>query len=130
MEQFAPPATPGVAAPTSSETPVLEKMPWETTGGDTGDEARKQRQGFKWTTQSLGWYIGFLWGLIYASDASMNRGSNAIWAGTNIKLFSVLSQRHDISLKSPKGAVDAAGDAIAQRISSFSFTKAPTMREV
>ena len=75
-----------------------------------------------------------LWGLVYAADAAMNRGSSGVWAGTSIKLFNVVSQREQVSLRSPKGAVDAAGDAIARRISSFSFggaaAQSPTMREV
>lgn len=75
-----------------------------------------------------------LWGLVYAADGALNRGSSGVWAGTSIKMFNVVSQREQVSLRSPKGAVDAAGDAIARRISSFSFggpvAASPTMREV
>lgn len=99
-----------------------------------GEKTPARRVGFKWTSQALGWYLSVLWGLVYAADAAMNRGSSGVWTGTNMKLFNVVSQREQVSLRSPKGAVDAAGDAIARRISNFSFgsnaAASPTMREV
>lgn len=101
---------------------------------DPGERPAPRRVSFKWTPQALGWYLSVLWGLIYAADAAVNRGSTGVWAGTSIKLFSVVSQREAVSLRSPKGAVDAAGDAIARRISNFSFgggnAASPSMREV
>lgn len=62
-----------------------------------------------------------LWGFIFAQDAQNNRGSNGLWAGTSIKLFNIASRHDNISLRSPKGAVDAVGDSLARRISSFNF---------
>jgi hypothetical protein len=63
-----------------------------------------------------------LWGFIFAQDAQNNRGSNGLWAGTSIKLFNISSRQGDmISLRSPKGAVDAVGDSLARRIGSFGF---------
>ena len=101
---------------------------------DPGERQQPRRVSFKWTPQALGWYLSVLWGLIYTADAAVNRGSTGVWAGTSIKLFSVVSHREQVSLRSPKGAVDAAGDAIARRITSFSFgggaAASPTMREV
>ena len=64
-----------------------------------------------------------IWGFIYAADSSR------VWAGTAIRLFNVLSQRNEISLRSPRGAVDAVGNTIAQRLSSISLNR-PTMKEV
>jgi len=88
-------------------------------------------QAFQWTSLSLGWYLGLLWGLLYSSDVASNKGINGIWTGTSIRLFSVMaSPGGQVSLRSPKGAVDYVGDAIAQRIGSLSFTSAPTTREV
>jgi len=90
-------------------------------------------QAFVWTSASLGWYLSLLWGLIYASDIATNKGINGIWTGTSIKLFNVISsQGSQISLKSPKGAVDYVGDSIARRISNFSFSNSPeqTMKDV
>ena len=81
-------------------------------------------QSFRWTTLSLGWYQSMLWGWIYAADAAR------VWVGTSVRLFNVLSQRNEISLRSPRGAVDAVGDTIARRIGSLSFNSSPTMREV
>ncbi|TKA38272.1 hypothetical protein B0A54_09212 [Friedmanniomyces endolithicus] len=89
-------------------------------------------QAFQWTSLSLGWYLGLLWGLVYSSDVAAHRGINGVWTGTGIKLFGVLAgPGQGISLKSPKGAVDYVGDAIALRIGSLSFGgSSPTTREV
>lgn len=62
-----------------------------------------------------------LWGFIFAQDAQNNRGSNGLWAGTSIKLFNIANRYENISLRSPKGAVDAVGDSLARRISSLGF---------
>lgn len=62
-----------------------------------------------------------LWGFIFAQDAQNNRGSNGLWAGTSIKLFNIANRQGEISLRSPKGAVDAVGDSLARRIGSFGF---------
>ena len=81
-------------------------------------------QTFRWTTLSLGWYLSMIWGWVYGGDTAR------IWVGTSIRLFNVLSQKNEISLRSPRGAVDAVGDTIARRIGSLSFNSQPTMREV
>ena len=65
--------------------------------------------------------MSMLWGFIFASDAQNNRGSNGLWAGTSIKLFNIANRQGEISLRSPKGAVDAVGDSLARRIGSFGF---------
>jgi hypothetical protein len=65
--------------------------------------------------------MSMLWGFIFAQDAQNNRGSNGLWAGTSIKLFNISSRQGEISLRSPKGAVDAVGDSLARRIGSFGF---------
>lgn len=81
-------------------------------------------QTFKWTSLSMGWYLSMVWGWVYAADAAR------IWPGTSIRLFNVLSPRNEISLRSPRGAVDAVGDTIARRISSLNFNNQTSMREV
>ena len=78
-------------------------------------------QTFTWSTLALGWYMSMLWGFIFAQDAQNNRGSNGLWAGTAIKLFNIANRQGEISLRSPKGAVDAVGDSLARRIGSFGF---------
>lgn len=102
-------SAPTVGTPRQSDPPSEGRLP--------------QSQAFVWTSASLGWYLSLLWGLIYASDIATNKGINGIWTGTNIRLFNVInSQGSQISLKSPKGAVDYVGDSIARRISNFSFS--------
>ena len=78
-------------------------------------------QTFTWSSLALGWYMSMLWGFIFAQDAQNNRGSNGLWAGTAIKLFNIANRQGEISLRSPKGAVDAVGDSLARRIGSFGF---------
>ncbi|KAK3679782.1 hypothetical protein LTR78_000158 [Recurvomyces mirabilis] len=92
--------------------------PAQNAGGTTSSP---KVQHFVWTSLSLGWYLSLIWGFIYAQDTAVNRGINGIWTGTRIKLFSVMagSQGSGISLGSPKGAVDAVGNAIAMRIGSL-----------
>jgi hypothetical protein len=65
--------------------------------------------------------MSMLWGFIFAQDAQNNKGSNGLWAGTSIKLFNIANRQGEISLRSPKGAVDAVGDSLARRIGSFGF---------
>jgi hypothetical protein len=85
-------------------------------------------QTFRWTSLSLGWYLSLIWGNIYKSDPGR------VWIGTSIKLFNVLSQKNEISIRSPRGAVDAVGDTIARRIGSLNIynnnNNQQTMREV
>lgn len=78
-------------------------------------------QTFTWSSLALGWYLSMLWGFIFAQDAQNNRGSNGLWAGTSIKLFNIANRHENISLRSPKGAVDAVGDSLARRITSLGF---------
>ena len=71
--------------------------------------------------------MSMLWGWVYASDSAR------IWLGTNIRLFNVLSQKNEVSLRNPRGAVDAVGDTIARRIGSLSLggsSSQTTMKEV
>ena len=69
-----------------------------------------------------------LWGLVYASDVASNKGINGIWTGTSIKLFNIVaSTGGSVSLRSPKGAIDAVGASLASRISSIALS--PRERE-
>lgn len=69
--------------------------------------------------------MSMIWGWIYASDPAR------VWLGTNIRLFNVLSQKNEVSLRHPRGAVDAVGNTIARRIGSLSLGgSSQTMREV
>lgn len=122
--------------PPPANTPLARKPPqlvlilefWTITMHDPRTDRRPapqeaRVQAFSWTSLSLGWYLSLLWGFIYASDVAHNKGVNGIWTGTGIKLFNIkASANGGISLRSPKGAVDAVGNTIAQRLGSFSFT--------
>ncbi|KAK1060650.1 hypothetical protein LTR74_011665 [Friedmanniomyces endolithicus] len=111
-----------------------DAAPLPTTTPQHADQvtASPRVQAFQWTSLSLGWYLGLLWGLVYSSDVAAHRGINGVWTGTGIKLFGVLAgPGQGISLRSPKGAVDYVGDAIATRIGSLSLGgSSPTTREV
>ncbi|KAK6439333.1 hypothetical protein LTR95_004458 [Oleoguttula sp. CCFEE 5521] len=79
-------------------------------------------QHFHWSPLALGWYLSMLWGFIYAADGLNNPGSNGLWAGTHVKLF-LVERRADggVSLRRPKGAVDAVGGEIARRVAGLGF---------
>lgn len=62
-----------------------------------------------------------LWSFAYAQDMATNKGSSGIWTNTAIKLFNVRESRHDITLRSPKGAVDAVGASLVQRLGNMSL---------
>lgn len=52
----------------------------------------------------------------------MFKGQAGIWRGTNIKLFRVQeAAAQGPSLTSPRGAVDAVGSNLVQRIGSFNL---------
>lgn len=51
---------------------------------------------------------------------TVERGTVGVWNGTNIKLFKVEKDvQRGPSLMKPKGAVDAVGSSIVQRIGSL-----------
>ncbi len=77
---------------------------------------------FEWSALALGWYESLLWGFIFASDIAAAKGAVGIWTGTAIKLFRVQEgAREGPSLLAPRGAVDAVGSNLVQRIGSLSF---------
>ncbi|KAF2717509.1 hypothetical protein K431DRAFT_288479 [Polychaeton citri CBS 116435] len=77
-------------------------------------------QSFTWSPLSIGWYGSMLWSWIYASDV-VESAQNGIWIGTRIRLFNVITAKETkITLRNPRGAVDAAGNAIAERLGNLS----------
>ena len=77
---------------------------------------------FEWSPFALGWYESLLWGFVFASEIHMSKGSVGIWSGTAIKLFKVQEvAAAGPSLLAPKGAVDAVGNNLVQRIGSLNF---------
>jgi hypothetical protein len=64
-----------------------------------------------------------LWGRVYIHEAEVSQGIGGLYSGTNIVLFKRSSTTPEISLRSPKGAIDAVGNSLAQRISNISLKR-------
>ncbi|KAH0545294.1 hypothetical protein FGG08_000593 [Glutinoglossum americanum] len=78
---------------------------------------------FEWSTLSLGWYESLLWGFIFTSEMVVSKGTMGVWNGTAIKLFRVQETAAEgPSLLAPRGAVDAVGSNLVQRIGSLNLT--------
>ncbi|KAK0626617.1 high-temperature-induced dauer-formation protein [Immersiella caudata] len=83
-------------------------------------------QSFEWSQLALGWYESLLWGFIFASEMQVAKGTVGIWNATSIKLFRVQETApQGPSLTSPRGAVDAVGSNIVQRIGAINLRSAP-----
>ncbi|EDP51696.1 conserved hypothetical protein [Aspergillus fumigatus A1163] len=88
---------------------------------------------FEWSALSLGWYESLLWGFIFSSEMVVGTASGAtpgtvgVWNGTGIKLFKVQeAAAQGPSLLAPKGAVDAVGSNLVQRIGNLSLRRSNT----
>lgn len=78
----------------------------------------------------MGWYESLLWGFIFASEMIVGTASGAtpgtvgVWNGTRIKLFKVQeAAAQGPTLLAPKGAVDAVGSNLVQRIGNLSLRR-------
>ncbi|KAK5116136.1 hypothetical protein LTR62_008462 [Meristemomyces frigidus] len=105
---------------------AVRNQPALTPGSDTPLPPKIQT--FAWTSLALGWYLSLIWGLVYAQDTAVNKGISGVWTGTGIRVFAVLGRGEGggfggtgISLGSPRGAVDAVGNALASRIGSLNL---------
>jgi hypothetical protein len=85
-------------------------------------------QSFEWSALSMGWYESLLWGFIFSSEmvvgsaAGATPGTVGVWNGTSIKLFRVQEAAAlGPTLLAPKGAVDAVGSNLVQRIGNLSL---------
>ncbi|KAI9789501.1 MAG: hypothetical protein M1835_001623 [Candelina submexicana] len=77
---------------------------------------------FEWSTLSLGWYESLLWGFIFASEMVVSKGTVGVWNGTLVRLFKVQETAAEgPSLLAPRGAVDAVGSNLVQRIGSLNI---------
>ena len=88
---------------------------------------------FEWSALSMGWYESLLWGFIFSSEMVVGSASGAtpgtvgVWNGTSIKLFKVQeAAAQGPTLLAPKGAVDAVGSNLVQRIGNLSLRRAST----
>ncbi|SPN97595.1 related to proteins containing regions of low-complexity [Cephalotrichum gorgonifer] len=88
-----------------------------------GVEASPPRvHGFEWSPMSLGWYESLLWGIIFSAEVQPGKGTVGVWNGTGIRLFRVQeAARAGPSLSSPRGAVDAVGSNIVERIGGLNL---------
>jgi len=81
---------------------------------------------FEWSPLSLGWYESLLWGFIFTAEMLVLKGTAGVWNGTTIKLFRVQETAAQTpSLLAPRGAVDAVGSTIVNRIGSLNL-RGPT----
>lgn len=77
---------------------------------------------FEWSPLSLGWYESMLWGVVYASEMQIAKGTSGIWTGTGVKLFRIQeTAAAGPTLSSPRGAVDAVGSNIVSRIGQINL---------
>lgn len=81
---------------------------------------------FEWSPLSLGWYESLLWGFVFAGEMLVSKGTAGVWNNTSIRLFKVQETAAQTpSLLAPRGAVDAVGSNIVQRIGSLNL-RGPT----
>lgn len=74
---------------------------------------------FEWSHLALGWYESLLWGFIFVSEMDVSKGTVGVWNGTTIKLFKVQETKSEgVSLLAPRGAVDALGTTLVERLGS------------
>ncbi|KAH7135059.1 high-temperature-induced dauer-formation protein-domain-containing protein [Dendryphion nanum] len=77
---------------------------------------------FEWSPLSLGWYESLLWGFIFAGEMVVAKGTAGVWNNTSIRLFRVQEAAAQApSLLAPRGAVDAVGSNLVQRIGSLNL---------
>ncbi|KAF2113853.1 high-temperature-induced dauer-formation protein-domain-containing protein [Lophiotrema nucula] len=82
---------------------------------------------FEWSPLSLGWYESLLWGFIFAGEMLVAKGTAGVWNNTAIRLFKVQETAAlTPSLLAPRGAVDAVGSNLVQRIGSLNLRGANT----
>ncbi|SMR59975.1 unnamed protein product [Zymoseptoria tritici ST99CH_3D1] len=102
---------------------LFSKPATDGSGEQTGDEKPKTAHGasFQWTAFAIGWYNALIWSRIYLQEVEAFQGSGGLYSSTNVVLFKRSTGSQEISLRSPKGAIDAVGNSLAQRISSISM---------
>lgn len=77
---------------------------------------------FEWSPLSLGWYESLLWSFVFAGELLVSKGTAGVWNNTSIRLFRVQEAAAQTpSLLAPRGAVDAVGSNLVQRIGSLNL---------
>ena len=111
--------------PSFAEDPLIQ--------GIISDASPIRVHSFEWSALSLGWYESLLWGFIFSSEMVVGTASGAtpgtvgVWNSTKIKLFKVQeAAAQGPTLLAPKGAVDAVGSNLVQRIGNLSLRRGST----
>ena len=77
---------------------------------------------FEWSPLSLGWYESTLWGFVFAGEMLVAKGTAGVWNGSRIRLFRLQETAAQApSLLAPRGAVDAVGTNLVQRIGNLNL---------
>lgn len=93
------------------------------------DKAPIRIHTFEWSPLALGWYESLLYSFIFAAELSVSKGTAGVWNSTSVKLFRVQETTGmggvtvglgNVSLRNPRGAVDAVGGAIVDRVGRMS----------
>ncbi|PTU17774.1 hypothetical protein P175DRAFT_0465913 [Aspergillus ochraceoroseus IBT 24754] len=102
----------------------------------TAEPAPERVHSFEWSALSMGWYESLLWGFIFSAEMVVGSASGAtpgtvgVWNGTAIKLFKVQeAAAQGPTLLAPKGAVDAVGSNLVQRIGNLSLRRSSTQQD-
>ncbi|KAL5356631.1 high-temperature-induced dauer-formation protein-domain-containing protein [Aspergillus floccosus] len=111
--------------PTFTEDPAIHNV--------ISEPAAPRVHSFEWSALSMGWYESLLWGFIFSSEMVVGSASGAtpgtvgVWNGTVVKLFKVQeAAAQGPTLLAPKGAVDAVGSNLVQRIGNLSLRRTST----
>ncbi|OOO08405.1 hypothetical protein OAory_01097010 [Aspergillus oryzae] len=111
--------------PSFAEEPMIQSI--------ISEPPQTRVHSFEWSALSMGWYESLLWGFIFSSEMVVGSASGAtpgtvgVWNGTGVKLFKVQeAAAQGPTLLAPKGAVDAVGSNLVQRIGNLSLRRAST----
>ncbi|KAI9374468.1 high-temperature-induced dauer-formation protein-domain-containing protein [Aspergillus egyptiacus] len=114
--------------PSFSEDPMIQSI--------ISEPPPARVRSFEWSALSMGWYESLLWGFIFSAEMVVGSASGAtpgsvgVWNGTSIKLFKVQeAAAQGPTLLAPKGAVDAVGSNLVQRIGNLSLRRSSTQPE-
>ncbi|KAL4917973.1 high-temperature-induced dauer-formation protein-domain-containing protein [Aspergillus aurantiobrunneus] len=114
--------------PSFSEEPIIQSI--------ISEPAPARVHSFEWSALSMGWYESLVWGFIFSAEMVVGSaygatpGTVGVWNGTSIKLFKVQeTAAQGPTLLAPKGAVDAVGSNLVQRIGNLSLRRNNTQPE-
>lgn len=123
LSSYTPPDSTGTTPTINTNTPppsllqAISKAPIRSI-----EPSRIRIHSFEWSPLSLGWYESLLWGFVFTGEMRVEKGTVGVWNGTGVRLFRVeVVGREGPSLSRPRGAVDAVGRGVVERIGSMSL---------